>query len=58
MKVCIGRHMNGITINPLEWALDDNNKLMEFNSEADAKQYLKSHGFSDEAIYSMIIEPV
>ena len=50
--------MNGITINPLEWALDNNNKLMEFNSEADAKQYLKSHGFSDEAIYSMIIEPV
>ena len=33
----IGRHIEGITINPLEYLLDDNGEIMLFGCEEEAK---------------------
>lgn len=49
--IIIGRHINGITINPLEYLLDDQGNEMQFESEKKAKDFLKEHGYTDEEIY-------
>lgn len=58
MSVVVGRHIDGITLNPLEYLLDDEGDLMTFDSEEQAKLYLKSQGFSDDEIYWMVFEEV
>lgn len=50
-SVCIGRHINGITINPLEFILDDDGNERVFDNEETAKAWLVEMGFSDEEIY-------
>ena len=40
--VLVGRHINGITINPLEFILDDNGEVMGFESEEAAIVFLKN----------------
>lgn len=40
MKYVIGRHINGIVLNPLEYILDDNGELRLFNTVGDAKKLL------------------
>lgn len=57
MNVCVGRHVNGISINPLEFILNNDNTVMEFQSEDIAKTYLKDNGFSDEDIYWFHFKP-
>jgi len=54
MKVVIGRHINGITINPLEYLLDEDEEPMIFESEEIAKDFLKEKGFTDDDIYWFI----
>jgi hypothetical protein len=54
--VIVGRHINGITINPLEYLLDDNDEVMEFISENAAKEFLKGKGFTDDEFYSLTFE--
>jgi hypothetical protein len=54
----VGRHINGITINPLEYLLDDNDEVMEFISEDAAKEFLKGKGFTDDEFYSLTFEEV
>lgn len=49
--IIIGRHINGITINPLEYLLDDQGNEMQFESEEKAKDFLKEHGYTDDEIY-------
>lgn len=56
--IIVGRHINGITLNPLEYLLDDNNEPMIFDSEKEVKDFLKSKGFSDEEIYWLVFEEV
>ena len=46
----IGRPINGITINPLEWILDENDKPMLFDTKDDAINYLKASGVTDDEI--------
>ena len=46
--VIVGRHINGITINPLEFILDDNGEVMGFENEEAARVFLKKQGFTDE----------
>ena len=31
--VIVGKHINGITLNPLEYILDDNGEVWEFSNE-------------------------
>lgn len=57
-KIVVGRHIEGITLNPLEYLLDDEGDLMTFESEEEAKEYLKEKGFSDDDIYWMVFEEV
>jgi hypothetical protein len=56
--VIVGRHINGITINPLEYLLDDNGKAMGFINEDAAKAFLKEKGLSDDDIYRLVFETV
>ena len=57
-RVAVGRHINGITINPLEYLLDDEGDLMTFESEEKAKEFLTEKGFSEEDMYWMVFEEV
>jgi hypothetical protein len=56
--VTVGRHINGITINPLEYLLDDSGEPIEFTNEESAKSYLREHGVTEEEIYWMVFESV
>jgi hypothetical protein len=56
--VIVGKHINDITINPLEYLLDDDGKAMEFINEDVAKAFLKEKGLSDDDIYGLVFEPV
>lgn len=58
MGIIVGRHINGITLNRLEYLLDDKRRLMIFESEEQAKEYLKRNGFSDDDIYWIVFEKV
>ena len=47
MSIIVGRHPEGITINPLEFLLEDNGDLMEFSDRDEAKSFLSSKGLTD-----------
>jgi hypothetical protein len=56
--IIVGKHINGITINPLEYLLDDDGKVMEFINEDAAKAFLKEKGLPDDEIYRLVFETV
>lgn len=53
MTVSVGRPINGISINPLEYLLDDDGNVMLFGDENEATNYLLSKGYEPEYIYWM-----
>ena len=55
-QVCIGRHINNISINPLEYLLDESGQVKLFADEAAAKAHLAELGYSDEDAYWMVIK--
>lgn len=49
MRIWIGKYINEITLNPLEFLIDDESKeILEFESKDAAKDYLRSWGITDE----------
>lgn len=56
--IIIGRHINGITLNPLEYVLDEDGELMVFETEDKAKNFLREHGFDDEDMEYLVFEEV
>ena len=56
--VVVGRPINGITINGLEYILDDNGDVMEFDSEEEAVKFLTDHGVSSEEMEYLVFEEV
>jgi len=56
--VIVGRHVNGITINPLEYLLGADGEVMEFVSEGAAKAFLKEKGFSEDELYWFVLETI
>jgi len=44
--IVIGRYINGVVLNPMEYVLDENNDLKSFESEFKAKQYLLDRGMN------------
>ena len=56
--VIVGKHINGITINPLEYLLGDDGEEMKFVSKDAAKAFLKMKGFADEELEGLAFEPV
>lgn len=59
MNVIVGRPAEGITINPLEFVLDQRTmKPLVFSSESAAADYMKRHGCTDEDLYWLTFKPV
>jgi len=54
--VLIGRAVNGISINGLEWLLDGNDEPMRFIDCNTAKQFLLDNGEIAENIYAYWFE--
>lgn len=50
MAWAIGRPINGVTINGLEYVLDDEDELMLFDSIEEAKEFLRENGIDDDEI--------
>jgi hypothetical protein len=52
MKVKVGRHIEGISLNPLEYILDGpDGEIKWFESEETAIEFLKIAGATDDDIY-------
>lgn len=56
--VIVGRHINGITLNPLEWLLDDKGNEKTFESEEQARKFLLDEGMTEEELYYLVFEEV
>lgn len=54
----IGRHINGITLNPLEWLSDDEGKNRQFATQAEAEQFLLDNGETQENLEWYTFEKV
>jgi hypothetical protein len=54
--VVIGRPINGISINGVEWLLDDNGEMIKFPDCDAAKQFLLDNEESAENMYSYWFE--
>ncbi|NLT13382.1 MAG: hypothetical protein GXY05_03470 [Clostridiales bacterium] len=46
----VGRPIEGITLNPLEWLLDDDGKIRYFETKGDAVKFLTDCGFTEDDI--------
>lgn len=60
MRYAIGRPIEGVTLNGNEYVIDGDGKLMTFDSEEDALDFLKACGFTDNDIkgQGVVIEEV
>lgn len=56
MGVIVGRYINGVGLNGLEYLLDPVGNEMVFESEEAARIYLIANGYSDEDIESLVFE--
>ena len=56
--IIVGRHINGITLNPLEYVLNEDGSLMVFETEDKAKDFLREHGFDDEDMEYLVFEEI
>ena len=52
--VIVGKHINGITINPLEYLLDETGDVLEFDDESTAREYLRDKGLTDDELDSLV----
>jgi hypothetical protein len=57
-RVIIGRPINGISINGLEYALDEHDEVKEFADRKEAVRFLKDHGAQDEDMEFYIFEEI
>ena len=58
MCMAVGRHINGITLNDLEYLLDDDGEIRVFDNESTARDYLLENGCVEEDLYWFIFEEV
>jgi hypothetical protein len=55
--IIVGRHAEGITLNPLEYLLDgEDGEIMKFKDIDEAKAFLKSKGFTEDDMYWLTFE--
>jgi hypothetical protein len=57
-RVIVGRPVNGISINGLEYLLDEHNKVKEFADKKEAVQFLKDNGVLGKERASFIFEEI
>lgn len=55
-KVVIGRYINGISLNDLEYAMNESGNILEFNDLDSAKNFLLEKGETEEGLYCYIFE--
>ena len=48
--IIIGRPINGVTLNGLEYCLDDDGELLRFSSETEGREFLHENGMDDKEI--------
>ncbi len=53
-EIIVGRHINGITLNELEYLLDGSGEILRFPNKEYAIYYLKNHGVNDDEIYYLM----
>ncbi|MDR0287290.1 MAG: hypothetical protein LBI03_06265 [Clostridiales bacterium] len=51
----VGKHINDISLNPLECLLDAKSYVIAFDSENQIKRFLKHLGYTDNQIYNFTI---
>ena len=57
--IAIGRPINGISLNGLEYVINDDGNIMTFKSELEAKTFLREVvGLTDDDMYYMVFEEV
>lgn len=57
MIITIGRHINGITLNDLEFVLDEEGgKPLEFSSQKEAEQFLLDNGEEESNLYMYVFQ--
>ena len=54
--VRVGRHVNGIALNPLEYLLGSDGEIKIFGTEEKAKNCLREYGLTDEEMYWFVFE--
>lgn len=52
-EIIIGRPINGIGFNDLEYVTDENGDILKFPTRAHAEKFLKNHGATSDDIYYM-----
>lgn len=58
MGVVVGRHINGITLNKLEYLLDDDGNELIFENEELAKVCLRENGCAEKDLEWFVFEEV
>jgi hypothetical protein len=55
--ILIGKHQEGISLNPLEYLLDNDGKLKKFSSKKSAKKFLRTYfyNFSEDDLEDSFI---
>lgn len=56
--IIVGRHINNIQLNELEYLLDEEGEIMQFESKSNAIDFLKEKGFTDKDLYWLVFEEV
>ena len=54
--ITIARHIEGICLNPKEYLLDNEGKVILFDTEETAKAHLKTLGVTEEEMYYMFFD--
>ena len=52
--IIVGRAINGISLNGLEYILNDDGSVMQFESQDAAKEFLKGHGYRKNDLENLI----
>jgi len=55
MSVIVGRPINGISLNGLEYILDDEGEIRYFDSVEEAKQLLREHGYDEDDMEDYLV---
>jgi len=55
-KIIIGRHINGITLNPLEYIQDKDGEVIAFDTEKKAKEFLREHAVPEKEIEEFVFQ--
>lgn len=56
--IVVGRYINGVSLNGLEYLLDAVGNEMVFESEETARVFLRENGYSDEDMEGLVFEEV